>query len=456
MNILYIHTHDAGKYFDCYGYGIGTPNIYSLAKEGTMFRRAYCASPTCSPSRAGLLTGMAPHSAGLYGLAHHGWGGGFEMPDYSKHLVQYLNGCGYETVLCGIQHEACEEQKIGYQKKLNSIEHIQLFGREDYPKAIAAWDLANAGLVSEYLKNAEPKRPFFLSFGMYSTHRPYPEYGEVDSRYILPPAMCYDTEQNRMDMAGYIQGAHVVDDCVGMVTEALAESGKKEETLVIFTTDHGLAMPHMKCCLNEGGLGVALILDYPGNLRKGEICDELVSQIDLFPTICQLIGVPVPQYVEGKSILPWIYEGKKIRDEVMGEVTYHIALQAMRCIRTERYRYVLHFKEDQGAGVSNIDNSPAKRFLTDHGFLPEAEEEELYDLYLDPLEQHNIAGIKRKLCGEMKGRLLKWMDETGDITVTGIMPRPETAPPEIIRYEGDFTDGELVHSEIFREREKSI
>lgn len=440
MNILYIHTHDAGRYFDCYGYGIGTPNLYSLAKEGTMFRRAYCASPTCSPSRAGLLTGMVPHSAGLYGLAHHGWGDGFEMPDYSKHLVQYLNGCGYETVLCGIQHEACEEQKIGYQKKLNSIEYIQLFGREDYPKAIAAWDLANAGLVSEYLKNAESKKPFFCPLGCTAPTGHIRSMGRLTAAIFcrLPCAMI----RNRMDMAGYIQGAHVVDNCVGMVTEALAESGKKEETLVIFTTDHGL--------------GVALILDYPRNPRKGEICDELVSQIDLFPTICQLIGVPVPQYVEGKSILPWIYEGKKIHDEVMGEVTYHIALQAMRCIRTERYCYVPHFKEDQGAGVSNIDNSPAKRFLTDHGFLPEAEEEEPYDLYLDPLEQYNIAGIKRELCGEMKGRLLKWMDETGDITVTGIMPRPETAPPEIIRYDGDFTDGELVHSEIFREREKSI
>lgn len=440
MNIVYIHTHDAGRYFDCYGYGIGTPNIHSLAKEGTLFRRAYCAAPTCSPSRAGAMTGMAPHAAGLYGLAHHGWGGGFEMPDYSKHLVQHLNGYGFETVLCGIQHEACEETKIGYQKKLNPVDHVQLFGRSDYPQAIAGWDRANARLTARYIKNADHSKPFFLSFGMYSTHRPFAEYGEVDSRYIQPASMNYDTEETRADMVGYIMGAHVVDDCVGTVMKALTESGLRDETLVVFTTDHGLAMPHMKCCLNEGGLGVALIIDYPKNPRKGQICEELVSQIDLFPTICCLAEIPVPDYVEGRSLTSWFDKGEKIRNEVMGEVTYHIALQAMRCIRTERYRYILHFKEDEEATLKNIDNSPSKKFLSTHGFSANVWEEELYDLYLDPMEQHNLAEQQKDLCSELKSKLLKWMDETGDITVTGLIPRPDTIPPEILRYDGDFSE----------------
>jgi len=112
MNIVYMHTHDSGRFIDPYGFNIGTPAIQSLAEEGTLFRQAFSTAPTCSPSRASLLTGMNPHSCGMIGLAHRGFG----LNDYSKHIVKQLNNEGFETALCGIQHVAHPAEKIGYKK----------------------------------------------------------------------------------------------------------------------------------------------------------------------------------------------------------------------------------------------------------------------------------------------------------------------------------------------------
>lgn len=100
-NVLYIHTHDSGRVLSPYGYKVPTPEIERFARSAAVFRGAYCAGPTCSPSRAAMLTGTYPHQTGMLGLAQRG----FSM-DYSRHLVQFLNRNGYHTVLCGIQHEA--------------------------------------------------------------------------------------------------------------------------------------------------------------------------------------------------------------------------------------------------------------------------------------------------------------------------------------------------------------
>ena len=89
-NILYIHSHDTGRYVQPYGHAIPTPHIQRLAEEGVLFRKAFCAAPTCSPSRASLLTGQCPHSNGMLGLAHRG----FSMTDYKRHVAHTLRAAG--------------------------------------------------------------------------------------------------------------------------------------------------------------------------------------------------------------------------------------------------------------------------------------------------------------------------------------------------------------------------
>ena len=94
-NIVYLHSHDTGRYVQPYGHQIPTPNIQLLADQGVLFRQAFCAAPTCSGSRASLLTGQYCHNNGLLGLAHRGW----ELNDYSQHLVHPLHEAGYRSVL---------------------------------------------------------------------------------------------------------------------------------------------------------------------------------------------------------------------------------------------------------------------------------------------------------------------------------------------------------------------
>ena len=93
-NILYIHGHDTGRYVQPYGHAVATPNIQKLAEEGVLFRKAFCAAPTCSPSRSALLTGQAPHNAGMVGLVNRG----YDLSDHSQHIVTTLRHAGYHTV----------------------------------------------------------------------------------------------------------------------------------------------------------------------------------------------------------------------------------------------------------------------------------------------------------------------------------------------------------------------
>jgi arylsulfatase A-like enzyme len=111
-NILYIHSHDSGRYVQPYGYSVPTPNMQLLADQGTLFRRAFCAAPTCSGSRAALLTGQHCHNNGMTGLAHRGW----ELNDYGQHLVHPLKKAGYRTILVGEQHISKDPGVIGYDE----------------------------------------------------------------------------------------------------------------------------------------------------------------------------------------------------------------------------------------------------------------------------------------------------------------------------------------------------
>lgn len=421
LNILYIHTHDTGRYIEPYGYQVPTPNLMELAREGTVFRHAYCAGPTCSPSRAGLLTGMAPHSCGMMGLAHRG----FVLDDYKKHLAQFLKEKGYETVLCGMQHEAPKTEMLGYDYVLADYQGEEVV--EDFVQK----DLENARKVAEYLTKPKEK-PFFVSFGMQSTHRIFPDYkASVDPDYVMPPFPLYDTQTNREDMAAYITSAKVADDCVGIVLDALEKSGLEDETIVLFTTDHGIAFPRMKCNLYDTGIGVALIFKYPGNQRGGKSVDTLISQIDVFPTLCDILNIERPHWLQGTSFLP-VLENKreKIRDEIYSEVTFHAAYEPMRCIRTERYKLIKYFEPHGRPVPANIDDGLSKEFLVSSGYLESTiSEEMLFDLYLDPVERENRIGEKEyeHIYEDLSQRLRQWMEDTDDPLLHGKVEKPEGA-----------------------------
>jgi arylsulfatase A-like enzyme len=404
-NIVYIHTHDTGRYIQPYGYNIPTPNLMKLAQEGVLFRNVYSGAPTCSPSRSALMTGMAAHSCGMIGLAHRG----FRLNDYSQHLVQFLNSNGYDTTLCGVQHEGATPE-IGYSRVLPDIRGRGTSHSEK--------DYARANNAAEFLKQPR-KEPFFLSLGFVNTHRAYPEPAEnIDPDYITPPFPFPDTRQTREDMAAYMTSARVVDDCVGTVLDALRDAGLEQNTLVIFSTDHGIAFPHMKCNLYDTGIGVSLIMKFPEPMERKYARDALVSQIDLFPTLCDYLGLGQPDWLQGKSMMP-LLEGKadQIREEIFAEVTFHAAYEPMRCVRTDRYK-LIRFYDDHAVVPSNMDDGTSKTFVLDHGLMQYAkrEKEMLFDLYLDPVERVNLAKDEkyRAVYEDLSARLDRWMQDTND------------------------------------------
>lgn len=418
MNIVYMHTHDSGRYLQPYGYNIPTPNLMRLARESTLFRHCYCAGPTCSPSRSAQLTGAYPHENGMIGLAHRG----FALNDYNMHMARYLASQGFETALCGVQHEAARDEDIGYTHVLRDI-YADLGETPD----ARTRDLHTAVLAADYIKqHAESARPFFLSVGLINTHRPFPEEtGDIRPDYVMPPPVMYDSPETRGDMAGYMRSAATADMCVGTVWDAIRAAGLQEKTAFVFTTDHGIAFPYMKCNLYDTGIGVALMIRYPGNPMAGKASDALVSHVDIVPTLCGLGAVQPPPWARGSSLLPLMAgEEERVHREIFAEVTYHAAYEPMRCVRTRRFKLIRRYDDHLGIVPANIDEGPSKTFLMSAGLMQRPVcREMLFDLYLDPMERENRVDdpAYREIYADLAGRLTTWMQETGD-------PLPGSAP----------------------------
>ena len=414
-NILYIHSHDTGRYIQPYGRAVPTPHLQRLAGEGILFRQAFSAAPVCSASRSALLTGMSPHSCGMTGLAHRGW----RLNDYRQHLAHFLGEAGYATALAGVQHEAPGRgEAIGYQRIL-----LDASGDEQEIASAAAAFLAG-----------RHGRPFFLSVGFNQTHRDYPQPGpDDDPRFLPPPAPLPDLPEIRRDMAGFVASARQLDAGVGVVLAALEGAGLAENTLVIATTDHGLAFPGMKCTLTDHGLGVYLILR-GGGLKGGRVVDAMVSHLDIYPTLCELLELPPPARpgLQGRSLLPLLRgEVDGLHEELFGEVSYHAAYEPQRSVRTARWKYIRRFDGRTRRVLPNCDDSPSKSALLALGWAERpVATEQLYDLVFDPNEADNLAGRPEAaaVLADLRARLARWMEATVDPLLAGpVMPAPPGA-----------------------------
>ena len=407
-NILYLHSHDSGRYLQPYGHAVPTPNLQRLAEDGVIFRRAFCAAPTCSPSRAALLTGQSAHNSGMTGLANRN----FVLGDFRQHIIHTLHPAGYTSALAGIQHLAgtavdCGAEAIGYNQILTT-DH-----REAHSAAI------------DFIESAPPQ-PFFLAVGFFETHRDFPVEHDVNPNFVLPPAPLPDTPAIRRDMANYIAMAQILDDKIGQVLVALDESDLRENTLVIYTTDHGLAFPGMKCNLTDHGIGVALIMRGPAPFGGGQAVDAMVSHIDIFPTLCDLLEIEGPPWLQGYSMLPLLRgEVDAIRDELFAEVNYHAAYEPQRAARSDRFKYIRRYNDRASPVLPNIDDGLSKDDYLARGFAERAPaSEQLYDTYFDPVESVNLAGESgyAPVLQEMRARLDRWMRSTDDPLLAGPVP----------------------------------
>ncbi len=409
-NIVYLHSHDTGRYIQPYGFPVPTPNMQRFAEEAVVFRQAFSGAPTCSPSRASLLTGQCAHSNGMLGLAHRG----FSLYDYRRHILHTLRAAGYSSTLIGVQHIARDPQVIGYS--------------EIVPTANTRV-ASVAPAASRFIRNP-PTQPFYVEIGFMETHREFREPSAQDREaFCVPPRPIPDHPRTRHDMAAFNATARELDNGVGAVLTAIEQSGLAANTLVISTTDHGVAFPAMKCNLTVHGTGVLLMMRGPGGFTGGKVSDALVSQVDLFPTICELTGMPAPSWLQGRSLMPLIRgEKTEIREQVFSEVNYHAAYEPMRSVRTPRWNYIRRFGDRRTPVLPNCDDSISKNVWLENGWAKRTlAVEELYDAMFDPNESRNLAddAASAQPLKEMRKRLDDWMTETSDPLLKG----PIGAPP---------------------------
>lgn len=422
MNVLYLHTHDTGRIISPYGYKVPVPNYESFCRENLLFQNAFCVAPTCSPSRAGLLTGLYPHQNGMLGLAQRG----FEL-DKEKHLANFLKKRGFHTVLSGVQHEyayyldhGLAKEPLGYEEDI-SRDHTK------YDEAdLIFWDKENGDAVCEWLESYDRELPFFLSYGMHSTHRRFPKkiHDSINVDFSQPPMNIVNNEITREDFARYKTSALAADENIGRIIKKMKEKNLYDNTIIIITTDHGSPYPLNKCTLNDSGIGVLLAMRYPHTKYKHNSYEGLISHIDVFPTLCDLLGLEKPDYLAGKSFAG-IFRGEDYEGDetIFAEINFHTSYEPVRCVRTKRYKYIRFFDEAYNKlNYSNIDDSPLKDFLSKHQLREVTKDmEALYDLYYDPVEQKNLIQVKRyqEIAQRMRDELKSLMEETQDPLLKG-------------------------------------
>lgn len=408
-NILYINSHDTGRFTSPYGYESPTPNIQRLAGEGVCFTQAHCAAPTCSASRASLLTGMCPHSNGMFGLVNRG----FKLNDYQQHILHTLRKeAGYYAALVGLQHIAANPAVIGY-------DHVDVIPGNHVEQVAPA--------AVSFLRN-RPRQPFWLEVGFFETHRDYRIADPQDARYTRPPEPIPDVEATRKDMADFHASASKLDWAVGEVLAALEAEGLAGNTLVISATDHGIAFPEMKTSLFDAGTGVHMVMRGPGGFEGGKTCDAMISHLDVFPTICDLLEIPHPDWLQGRSFLPVIHgQAKEINEEIHAELNYHACYEPKRSVRTKRWKYIRHYSDYKHPFLPNCDDGLSKTYWVQNGWGKQTvASEQLFDLLFDPNERNNLAAdpSSREVLEEMRRRLQSWMEATADPLLKGPIKAP--------------------------------
>ena len=411
-NLIVLICHDLGQHLGCYGVGdVRSPNIDDFAASAARFENSFCCAPQCSPSRAGLWTGRFPHANGVVGLTHAGFANDLNADE--RHLAQVLRDAGYETRLFGVQHEARTTERCGY-------ENVHPVGRcaqvaDDFCAYLAMRKKADC--------------PLFAQIGFVEPHRPFP-HADVEplapGQVTIPPYLP-DIPEVREDLADLEASVASADMAFGRILDAIRESAIAENTVVLFTADHGIAFPHAKMTLYDPGIQIPLMISVPG-MTRGMTFREMVSNVDVMPTVLELLGLPVPPNLHGRSFRGLLSrEGYSPNEVVFAEKTYHTYYDPMRCIRTERWKLIANFEfapwqetspDYFNNAKSYVEVSKALDVPYNIQYHPPFE---LYDLRDDPLEQRNLADDDRheEVRRELIRRLYRWMAETSDPLLDG-------------------------------------
>jgi arylsulfatase A-like enzyme len=410
-NILLITSHDTGRHLGPYGVEtVHTPALDALATDGVRFDNSFTTSPVCSPSRGAMLTGRYPQSNGLLGLTHDPWD--WTLNPGERHLSHLLRDAGYHTALFGIQHESEDGASLGFRER-----HLERRpGRGRYPAGEVAAATA-AFLAGE----AAARAPFYAQIGFFETHRPFDSGGVApdDSKGGWTPPYLLPNDASRADLARLQGAARALDAAVGVILAALEGSGLARDTLVVYTTDHGIEFPRAKWFLYDAGIGVALVMRWPGGgIAGGQARDQLLSNVDLLPTLLDLVGVPTPANVEGRSFADLLDHGPPRPPREAVFAMFQGGANESRGVRTARHKLIRNFaprrRHELPIDISNVVQRA--RCPTVELFDLARDPDELADVGADPAYAAIRAGLSE--------RLWAWLDAVRDPILRGPVPTP--------------------------------
>lgn len=412
-HVVIVHWHDLGTWLSPYGHQVPSPHLAAFARDSFTFTRCFSTSPLCSPARGSLWTGRYPHTNGLQGLTHRGW----EYHPEERTLPMHLSDANYHTALIGLQHESRDDARLGF---------------DEMDTSGSSWAPEVAERASRWLtQHAEDDQPFLLTCGVTEVHRDWPadRYPPLDPDKVEVPPYLPDNEHTRSDLAAFARAIEVADTAFGQIMAALRETGLAERTLVVFTTDHGAPFPRAKSTLYDPGVNVALLMRLPQNMASREPGDvpDLVSHVDLVPTLLDLLGIDVPTTVQGSSFAPTLRDGALPgRDHVYLEKTYHADYDPIRAVRTSRYKYIVNAEDRPLLDLPpDLENSPTRHGMGEEHLRPRPRRE-LYDLRHDPGETVNLAEDEdhSALARGLHEHLVEFLAETEDPLLDGPVPPP--------------------------------
>jgi len=421
-NILLIVSEDNGQELGCYGDPYAkTPYLDRLASEGTLFKNAYVAQAGCSQSRAAFLTGLYPHQNGQIGLAT--WKFRMYRED-TPNIVRSLKEAGYRTGIIGKLHINPES---AFPFDFEAISSSN-FARDDL--------MGYAREASDFISDGP--EPFFLSVNYPDAHRPFtPQVDGLPEKLLTGedvealPFFGISNPQLRQQTADYYNCMSRLDTIIGDLLEALELSGKADNTIVAYIGDHGADMLRGKRTSYEGGTRVPFIMRVSEQAHRGIVRQELVSLVDLVPTLLDLTGSPSIANLPGRSLAPLI-DNQSInwRRYLFTEFHIHSAhnYYPQRTVQDDRYKLILNLMPGE--------INPGYQFTNDRFFddlittIDQAGEPitgayrrmhkppkyELYDLKNDPHEFENLAenSAHRDTLERLSRELQSWRESTKD------------------------------------------
>ncbi len=413
-NILLVHCHDIGAYMGPYRDNSAvTPNVDALAGDGIVLERHFATAPTCSPSRASMMTGLVPHRHGLMGLQN---GAIWNLDTSVPTLASLLREEGYRTACFGVWSVNDQPYASGFD----------IYDPESRCERVAA-------NVGAFIASHGAREPFFAMAGFFEPHRPFTDHwpDRPDPERVAVPYFLPDIPETRREMSNFYGDVARADWSLGQILKALERAGLAERTLVIFTADHGIAMPLAKGTLSDRGCHIGAVLSWPGRLPAGGRYDGLTSNVDLLPTLLAAAGAPerVPPGIDGVSFLDALAGGSAVRDHVFAELTWHDFYEPMRSVRTLTHKLIRNFEERPGLQLAgDIQQSPIVPYMRWQLRSLPRPEYELYDLVDDPREQVNLASERECATefAELRERLDRYLADTDDPILKGPVEPPRS------------------------------